>query len=279
MRFTVGNSNADHFSVDVLSYERSEITDFWDSNWLVCDITVQSSDRKLRIKNGNFTTVELKELRESLTALLNASISVFTVDPMEPFLQFSVNRKPEEITFEGVFNPTPMVGEQLSFKISTTPSEGLKIVTALQEITRCFPVRGEADISKDLKLADAILRETTIHEIGRFAELGQHFDEFESNSDASSEAYVLALNFWEAWIDERDHDFANFYGIEREAWPNIAVEVLKYLRSGEMPTHPNLIKFSKTERLNSASRMKRKLILLGTILLLAAICVAATFFI
>jgi hypothetical protein len=95
-------------------------------------------------------------------------------------------------------------------------------------------------------LADALLVDAEAHEAGRYGEIGERYDDVYAELlplDGLSERPVrMALDFWDGWIDARNHDWLYYDGIEEHDWPRHARFVSACLRSGRIPDDPTLKK-------------------------------------
>src|SRR6266513_1530826 len=72
-------------------------------------------------------------------------------------------------------------------------------------------------------LVGYLIADATAHEKGRFDEIGRRFDSFEHQFPAGDEPGLaelrLALTFWDAWIDARNHGWQTTAGIQPAEWP------------------------------------------------------------
>ena len=85
-------------------------------------------------------------------------------------------------------------------------------------------------MSAYLALRDALtaqlLGDATAHETERFDSIGRRFDSIEHSfppgSDPSMHSLRIALTFWDAWIDARNHGWQHSTGIQPGEWPLLA---------------------------------------------------------
>ena len=93
-------------------------------------------------------------------------------------------------------------------------------------------------------LAAALERAAARHEAGRFDEIGKEYDQVELETlpfrDRASVAYHFAFRFWDGWVDASNHNWLYYPGIGRDAWPELAGEVVAGLRAHVEPTNPLL---------------------------------------
>ena len=75
-------------------------------------------------------------------------------------------------------------------------------------------------------LAGYLLTDATAQEAGRFDAVGRSFDGFEHNfPEGDDESLIdlrMALTFWDAWIDARNHGWQPTVGIQQGEWAALA---------------------------------------------------------
>ncbi|HSJ62457.1 MAG TPA: hypothetical protein VK922_01005 [Gemmatimonadaceae bacterium] len=75
-------------------------------------------------------------------------------------------------------------------------------------------------------LVAQLLGDATAHEAARYDSIGRRFDSIEHafprGGDAANTALRIALTFWDAWIDARNHGWQVTTGIQPEEWPVLA---------------------------------------------------------
>jgi hypothetical protein len=75
-------------------------------------------------------------------------------------------------------------------------------------------------------LAGYLLTDAAAHEAERYDSIGRRFDSFEhafpEGDDASLIDLRMALTFWDAWIDARNHGWQPTAGIQRGEWAALA---------------------------------------------------------
>ena len=71
-----------------------------------------------------------------------------------------------------------------------------------------------------------LLKDAEAHEAQRFDEIGRRFDGFEHafppGHDRALVELRIALTFWDAWIDARNHGWQPTAGIQPAEWPGLA---------------------------------------------------------
>jgi hypothetical protein len=75
-------------------------------------------------------------------------------------------------------------------------------------------------------LAGHLLTDAAAHEAERYDAIGRRFDSFEhafpEGDDASLIDLRMALTFWDAWIDARNHGWQPTAGIQQGEWAELA---------------------------------------------------------
>ncbi|HEY9753871.1 MAG TPA: hypothetical protein V6C97_01775 [Oculatellaceae cyanobacterium] len=108
-------------------------------------------------------------------------------------------------------------------------------------------------------LADALRADAARHERGDFVNVGKEFDLLEEYrrehaESQSDETIRIAHRFWDSWIDQVRHGFAqNFYnGISAGMWPLLAREIALALDSGGAVTNALVLKHFDGNRSESS---------------------------
>lgn len=75
-------------------------------------------------------------------------------------------------------------------------------------------------------LAGYLVTDASAHEAERYDAIGRKFDGFEhafpEGDDVSLIDLRMALTFWDAWIDARNHGWQPTVGIQQAEWPALA---------------------------------------------------------
>lgn len=115
------------------------------------------------------------------------------------------------------------------------------------------------------RLARHLEWDAAAHQEGRFEEIGRGYDPLEGEmpqgSDPAFAKLWIALNFWDGWIDARNHGWRYYEGIDRDAWPVLARAIARDLtedrdimspvvrdRFGPRPGTPLRVKFANPLR-------------------------------
>lgn len=92
-----------------------------------------------------------------------------------------------------------------------------------------------------------LARDTDLHKAGQYEQIGLDFDLIDKdrriNPWPGSSALCIAWNFWDGWIDARNHDWMYYEGIEKKDWPVLAQEIAKNLQDDSEIVNPVLIKY------------------------------------
>ena len=89
------------------------------------------------------------------------------------------------------------------------------------------------DYARDWFLAH-LERDIAAHEAGHFDEIGAAFDDAPPIELLEDEAQAMRLGcayeFWDAWIDARNHDWGYYSGLETSDWSTVARQICRGLR-------------------------------------------------
>lgn len=73
------------------------------------------------------------------------------------------------------------------------------------------------------------------HEQGNYSEIHQGFDEFDALVPRSSSPrfrkVLIALSFWDGWIDASNHNWDYYEGISKDDWPQLCRTIIRDLSS------------------------------------------------
>ncbi len=96
------------------------------------------------------------------------------------------------------------------------------------------------DVSLRQRLAGCL--ESDAHrQLTGSAGFGGEYDHLDPQVPRDDPTLMLALQFWDAWIDEREHGFPNRYdGIGECDWPRLALSLSRSLRTDEVIQDPLL---------------------------------------
>lgn len=92
-------------------------------------------------------------------------------------------------------------------------------------------------------LSISLRRDADLQDSADYEAMGLDFDEIDAQLDRSraTSTELIAIQFWDAWLDERNHDFVgNYKGIEKGNWPTLARMLALNLQS-DTPITNNLM--------------------------------------
>jgi len=91
------------------------------------------------------------------------------------------------------------------------------------------------------RLRCCLQRDAELHLVAP-SEIGKDFDAIDAEAPRTDQTIVIALAFWDAWIDERNHAFPGLYpGISAADWPLLALVITSALRSGSVIHEPRIL--------------------------------------
>ena len=111
---------------------------------------------------------------------------------------------------------------------------------------------------------DGLTRDAIAHESGRFRNVGEGFDNLDCklprNQGAEFDKFFIALNFWDGWIDARNHDWKYYQGIRQADWPRLARSIASDLSRDKEISDPLVLEhFDFRQRGESRGALARLL--------------------
>ena len=102
-------------------------------------------------------------------------------------------------------------------------------------------------------LIDNLTHDAIAHESGRYRDVGLGFDEFDANLPRDDRPefnqLFIALNFWDGWIDARNHEWKYYSGISKSDWPELATHIVQAIVDDREITEPLVLQhFNLSER-------------------------------
>jgi len=92
---------------------------------------------------------------------------------------------------------------------------------------------------------DGLNRDVDAHEAGRYKEVGAGFDDLDGelprDHGPEFDKLFIALNFWDGWIDSRNHNWLYYKGIKQSDWPVLAKRIVKSLEADEEISEPMVL--------------------------------------
>lgn len=95
-------------------------------------------------------------------------------------------------------------------------------------------------------LIQSLTHDAMAHEAGRRQEVGRDFDEFDANlprdDNPEFDQMFIALNFWDGWIDARNHNWLYYDDIEQSDWPKLARAIIQSIANNREIDEPLVLK-------------------------------------
>jgi hypothetical protein len=89
---------------------------------------------------------------------------------------------------------------------------------------------------------DGLSQDIDAQEAGRYQEVGAGFDYVDAElprvHGPEFDKLFIALNFWDGWIDSRNHNWLYYKGIRQSDWPVLAKRIVKSLEADEDISDP-----------------------------------------
>ena len=111
-------------------------------------------------------------------------------------------------------------------------------------------------------LIKELRRDVEAHEASRHEQVGAGFDEFDRKLPRGQgpefDKLSIAFNFWDGWIDARNHNWLYYDGINESDWPVLARPIIASLEADEEISEPMVLDhFDFRRRDNSKGLMGR----------------------
>jgi len=94
-------------------------------------------------------------------------------------------------------------------------------------------------------LTAGLQRDATAHTEGRYADIGKDFENFDGGLPRGAgpefDKLHVALNFWDGWIDARNHNWLYYEPIVQENWPVLARHIVEDIVADRDITDPTVI--------------------------------------
>ena len=102
-------------------------------------------------------------------------------------------------------------------------------------------------------LIESLTRDVTAHEAGRYRDVGRDFDVLDANLPRNDmpefDKIFIAFDFWDGWIDARNHDWQYYAGMSQHDWPGLARNIVQAIADDREITEPMVLEhFSLRER-------------------------------
>ena len=120
--FAIGNSRDETVTLTVLNYMQPLVGNFYDDNWLLCEVSIQVGAFSGKFQ-ANFLTSELEGLWQSLGKLYKELRGDYVFEPMESQLVLRASCDSlGHIHISGKAMDQAGIGHTLSFNVSVRPS-------------------------------------------------------------------------------------------------------------------------------------------------------------
>ncbi len=96
------------------------------------------------------------------------------------------------------------------------------------------------------RFASDLDRAAQAQEAGNLPDIETGYDELDRmlprDEGAEYDKLHIALNFWDGWIDARNHDWQYYEGIAEEDWPRLARILAADLRANREPREERILR-------------------------------------
>ena len=141
----IGDANARHLTIRAISRSHPTLFDYWDGNWIACEIEVQTSGFVGRFP-ADLRADELGAFLEEAEALrmtLDGSASFSTMEGQIAFSLATDGRG--QIRVRGKASDAPGSDNRLEFGFDIDQTYLSEICSALRVLVTAFPVVGTTD--------------------------------------------------------------------------------------------------------------------------------------
>lgn len=109
------------------------------------------------------------------------------------------------------------------------------------------------------RMVEVLRRDAHLHGAGRYDEVGAGFDELATSIPRHGapefNKLLVALSFWDAWIDDRNRRWASWRGIAENDWPVLAVELAAILEQDHEIVDGRVLRFGHSPFRESIASM------------------------
>lgn len=138
-----GGERSDFLSISVFGRESPDDRDYWDGNWLIAQVEVQTDQFSGRV-SGTIRAEELEQLYRELQVLIATLTGEIHYTTIEEWISFRLRAsKLGSITLTGTLKDNFSNDNYLVFVIPLDQTYLSKPLKQLQQITAQFPVVGE----------------------------------------------------------------------------------------------------------------------------------------
>lgn len=139
--FTLGPAQGDHIAIHAYAYERTPSGEFYDDNWLSCEVDIRAGAFAGRYP-ASVLTADFDDLRQDLERLHRDLQGTASFEPMEHPLRIDFRCDGlGHVHATGIAMDQPGQGQALHFSLSFDQTELGEALVGLQSIMQAFPVR------------------------------------------------------------------------------------------------------------------------------------------
>jgi len=141
----VGSSSSDHVKIRVLGRSHSGTSDYWDGNWLNCEVSVASGQFHGRFI-ANLRSDEFHRFRARLTELYRTLSGKAELAPIEQQIEMTLSGDGKgHVAVAGVAVDRVGTGNRLTFSFAIDQTYLPLVISSLEAILAAFPVVGSSD--------------------------------------------------------------------------------------------------------------------------------------
>ena len=141
----LGGQQHEFLRIMVSSRKYTDAEDYWDGNWLNCEVEVMAGRFRGRVL-GTFRAEEFARLRSDVASLVESDEGQASFATMECQLSFElIKDKMGGVRCKGVLMEDPAQEDRLIFSVQLDQSYLPRLLSELDEVVAAFPVRGSPD--------------------------------------------------------------------------------------------------------------------------------------
>jgi len=139
----VGSLSSEHIRIQPRGRTHPNVADYWDGNWLTCEIGVRAGAFKGRVE-AQLRTEELAHFCDELRALSDRPNGQATFKTVEDWIRVSViGDSGGQLSARCEVRDNPAGGNRLLFELSFDQAVLAKMIEGLEHLVREFPVVGK----------------------------------------------------------------------------------------------------------------------------------------
>jgi hypothetical protein len=139
--FEIRSNERNSVAVTVAGYERPISGEFYDDNWLQCEVSVHAGAFSGNFQ-ASFLTSELETLGQALAELHRNLAGDYSFEPLEAQLLLRIScDKLGHLLIAGEAIDQPGVGQKLKFEFSMDQSYLTATLMQISDVMQTFPIR------------------------------------------------------------------------------------------------------------------------------------------